>query len=53
MSIPQALRRAVGGLPCANYAQFPIQPSTQLPRDHTKFLCKGGTDSPLCPPTER
>ncbi|KAF1018401.1 MAG: hypothetical protein GAK30_03684 [Paracidovorax wautersii] len=30
---------------CANYAQFPIQPSTQLLRDHVKFLyVEDGTD---------
>lgn len=32
---------------CANYAQFPIQPSTQLLRDHTKFLYLVGGDELL------
>ena len=31
---------------CANVAQFPIQPSTQLLRDHTAFLYMRG-DGPL------
>jgi hypothetical protein len=31
---------------CANYAQFPIQPSTQLLRDHTSFLYMKG-DEPI------
>ena len=29
---------------CANFAQFPIQPSTQLLRDHTRFLYMEGAD---------
>jgi hypothetical protein len=29
---------------CANVAQFPIQPSTQLLRDHTQFLYLRGGD---------
>ncbi|MDM0028408.1 alpha/beta hydrolase domain-containing protein [Variovorax saccharolyticus] len=29
---------------CANFAQFPIQPSTQLLRDHTQFLYMSGDD---------
>ena len=29
---------------CANFAQFPIQPSTQLLRDHTRFLYMRGAD---------
>jgi hypothetical protein len=29
---------------CANFAQFPIQPSTQLLRDHTRFLYMKGAD---------
>lgn len=32
---------------CANYAQFPIQPSTQLLRDHVKFLYMVGADELL------
>jgi hypothetical protein len=31
---------------CANFAQFPIQPSTQVLRDHTKFLYMKG-DEPI------
>ena len=29
---------------CANVAQFPVQPSTQLLRDHTAFLYMNGGD---------
>jgi hypothetical protein len=32
---------------CANFAQFPIQPSTQLLRDHTSFLYMKGDDELL------
>jgi hypothetical protein len=32
---------------CANFAQFPIQPSTQLLRDHTRFLYMQGDDAIL------
>jgi hypothetical protein len=33
---------------CANVAQFPIQPSTQLLRDHTAFFYLRGGDALLC-----
>jgi hypothetical protein len=32
---------------CANFAQFPIQPSTQLLRDHTRFLYMKGAEGIL------
>jgi hypothetical protein len=32
---------------CANFAQFPIQPSTQLLRDHTRFLYMKGAETVL------
>lgn len=32
---------------CANYAQFPVQPSTSLLRDHTKFLYMTGAEEVL------
>lgn len=39
-------RRLDCGPLCANFAQFPIQPSTQLLRDHTQFLYMRG-DEPI------
>ena len=35
------------GALCANFAQFPIQPSTQLLRDHTQFLYMSGDEAIL------
>jgi hypothetical protein len=40
-------RGLVCGPLCANVAQFPIQPSTQLLRDHTAFLYLTGGDALL------
>ncbi|RSM59761.1 hypothetical protein DMB66_26250 [Actinoplanes sp. ATCC 53533] len=40
-------RGLVCGPLCANVAQFPIQPSTQLLRDHTAFLYLRGGDALL------